>query len=282
MKSKTLNNLIEELIKKPIPFDEFLERIEKCTDTVFLDPYLEFELLISNGLPLEIEQEQVCLSTRTKSIKDEVFCIVDIESNGSNVKKGHQVIELGAVKVQNGKVIDKFDTLVYAKDIPPYIQDVTKIRPSMLKNAPFIKNVLQDFKIFLEDCVFIAHDIKFDFNFISDSFEKYDLGKLQNRKLCSIDLAKRTIDAQKYGLKFLKEELNINVNNHHRAYYDALTTYYIFIESLSKLDKSKVKTTEDLIAFSKQGKIINPPPKREYKRDQKKDHKKEQNNKDEK
>jgi len=283
MKYNTLNYLIEELTKKSIPFDEFLERIEKCTDTFFLDPYLEFELLISNGLPLEIENEQVSLSTLTNKIEDQVFCIVDIETNGSNVKKGYQIIELGAVKVQNGKVIDQFDTLVYAKDIPPYIQDVTNIRPSMLKNAPFIKNVLQDFKIFLEDTVFIAHDIKFDFNFISDSFEKYDLGKLQNRKLCSIDLAKRTIDAQKYGLKFLKEELDIKVKHHHRAYYDALTTYYIFIESLSKLDVN-IKTTEDLIAFSKQGKIINPPPKRDHnKRDYKKEkkEKKEEKTQDE-
>ncbi len=269
MKSKTICYLIEELTKKSFLFDDFMDRIEKCTDTIFVDPYLEFELLISNGLPLEIEKDQVCLSTSKTNINEQVFCIVDIETNGSNVKKGYQIIELGAVKVQNGKVIDKFDSLVYAKDIAPYIQEVTNIRPSMLKNAPFINNVLQDFKLFLEDSVFIAHDIKFDFNFISDSFEKYDLGKLRNRKLCSIDLAKRTIDAQKYGLKALKEELNINVQHHHRAYYDALTTYYIFMESLKNLNKinPNIKTVEDLIEFSKSGKIINPPQKRDYKKE---------------
>lgn len=266
MKSKTLSYLIEELTKNPIAFDDFMERIENCTDTVFVDPYLEFELLISNGLPLEIEKEEVCLATSKTNIEDQIFCIVDIETNGSNVKKGYQIIELGAVKVQNGKVIDKFDSLVYAKDIPHYIQEVTNIKPNMLKNAPFINNVLQDFKIFLEDSVFIAHDIKFDFNFVNDSFEKYDLGKLRNRKLCSIDLAKRTIDASKYGLKALKEELNINVQHHHRAYYDALTTYYIFIESIKNLKKinPNIISTEDLISFSKNGKIINPPPKREH------------------
>ena len=46
---------------------------------------------------------------------------------------------------------------------------------------------IKDFKLFLEDDVFVAHDIKFDYTFISDSFEKFHLGKLLNRKICSID-----------------------------------------------------------------------------------------------
>jgi DNA polymerase-3 subunit epsilon len=153
--------------------------------------------------------------------------------------------------------------LVYAKEIPPYVQEVTKINPKMLEMAPRLENVLIDFKSFLGDDVFLAHDIKFDYTFISDSFEKYNLGKLLNRKICTIDLAKRTIKAEKYGLSSLKEVLNINVDNHHRAYYDALTTAIVFEECLNNIDYSSIKSVEQLIDFSKSDNIINKPPKKD-------------------
>lgn len=254
--AQKVSNIIDILLKNKIRYEKFLELLEDANDTFFDSPELEFELLISNGLPLEFDGDDVFLKTTKTKLEDEVFCIVDIETNGSSVQKGFQIIELGAVKYQNGQIIDKFDTLVYAKDIVPYIQEVTNITPDMLEDAPVIESVLKEFKIFLEDSVFVAHDIKFDYGFISDSFEKYDLGKLQNRKLCTIDLARRTIEAEKYGLKSLKEVLNIEVEYHHRAYYDALTTTHIFKESLSKLNKNKVLTTEDLIKFSKSSKVL--------------------------
>ena len=127
----------------------------------------------------------------------------------------------------------------------------------MLEDAPRLENVLKDFKLFLEDDVFIAHDIKFDYTFISESLEKYNLGKLLNRKICSIDLARRTIESERYGLSFLKELLNIEIENHHRAYYDALTTAIIFEKSLQNLDSNKIKTVEELITFSKSDNVIN-------------------------
>ncbi len=249
--------LVDSLKKAPIFFDDFLEKLSTNKNRFFDNPELEFELLISNGFPLDIVEDEVILKTATNLISQQSFCIVDIETNGGHVSKGHQIIELGAVKYQNGKIIDTFDSLVYAKHIPTYIQEVTGITPSMLENEPTIEKVLKDFKLFLEDDVFIAHDIKFDYNFISNSFEKYDLGRLENRKLCTIDLAKRTIKSEKYGLKFLKELLNINIDNHHRAYSDALSTMHIFEEALKHIGKD-VKTVEDLIDFSKNAKPIMP------------------------
>jgi DNA polymerase-3 subunit epsilon len=192
-----------------------------------------------------------------KAVRIQLPIGVDIETNGGSAKKGYQIIELGAVKYKDGKIIDKFESLVYAKEIPTYVQEVTKINLEMLQDAPRLEKVLKDFKIFLEDDVFVAHDIKFDYTFISDSFEKFHLGKLLNRKICSIDLAKRTIASEKYGLSFLKEVLNIEVENHHRAYYDALTTAIVFEKSLKNLNGVKVKSVEDLIAFSKSDNIIN-------------------------
>lgn len=259
MKSKSnfTQKLIDRLKKAPIAYDEFLQLLSSNKERFYDNPELEFELLLSNGMPLDIEDDFVILKTTKTLIKDEIFCIVDIETNGGIVSKGHQIIELGAVKYKNGEIIDKFESLVYAKQIPDYIQEVTNITPAMLEDAPTINKVLEDFKVFLEDCVFVAHDIKFDYNFISLSMQKYDLGKLLNRKLCTIDLSRRTIKAQRYGLKFLKEDLNIDIDNHHRAYSDALSTTYILEKSIKFLNDNSM-TVEGLIDFSKNAKPVMP------------------------
>ncbi|XPV54762.1 MAG: 3'-5' exonuclease [Halarcobacter ebronensis] len=241
-------------------FDDFLDILSRHKEKFFDNPELEFELLLSNGFPIDIEDDKVFLKTTKTKISEQTFCIVDIETNGGHVNKGHQIIELGAVKYKNGEILDSFESLVYAKDIPEYIQGVTNITPSMLEDAPLLKKVLEKFKIFLEDDVFVAHDIKFDYNFISNSLEKCNLGRLCNRKLCTIDLARRTIKAEKYGLKSLKEVLQIDIDNHHRAYSDALSTTYILKEAIKHLDNSVV-TVEDLITYSKNAKPVMPKMK---------------------
>lgn len=250
-------NLINKLKKEAIPFDEFLTELSKNQERFYDNPELEFELHLSNGLPLEIDNNEIFLRTSRTSIEEQTFCVVDIETNGGDVNKGHQIIEIGAAKYKGGEIIDKYESLVYAKNIPKFIQEVTNINPKMLKDAPSLKTVLEEFKIFLEDDVFVAHDIKFDYNFISNSLEKYDLGKLENRKLCTIDLARRTIKAQRYGLGYLKETLDIKVDNHHRAYSDALSTTYLLEKSIKCLDE-EVKTVENLIDFSKNAKPLMP------------------------
>lgn len=253
--SLKIENIITKLEKNRIEYNEFLELLDKASDTFFQTPELEFELLLSNGLPLELDEDNfIYLKTSQSKISEQTFCIVDIETNGSCVKKGAQVIEIGAIKYKNGEIIDKYESLVHATKIPEYIQEVTQINPSMLENSPVLEKVLKEFKVFLGDDLFVAHNIKFDYGFISDSFEKYDLGKLRNRKLCTIDLARRCIESEKYGLRALKETLNIDVDNHHRAYYDALATTYILKECIDKLF-SKDITSEELISFSKSSKV---------------------------
>lgn len=250
-----LELLVNKLKKSSMEYALFLNELSKVESNFFENPELEFELLISNGLPLGInENNEVFLKTVQTKICEQTFCVVDIETNGSNIHHG-QIIELGAVKFKNGQIIETYDSLVYAKDIPQYIQEVTQITPKMLEDAPRLKTVLEEFKLFLEDDVFVAHDIKFDYKFISDSFEKYDLGRLQNRKLCTIDLAKRTIFAQRYGLDFLKELLDINVHQQHRALNDALSTTHILEKSLQNLPQ-EVQTAEDLIVFSKSDNVL--------------------------
>ena len=242
-----LNKLVNTLIKSPISTKEFNNILEK-NDTFFDSLELEKELLLSNGLPLYFSDDNVYLKTTTTNLKDQVFCVVDIETTAGNAKDG-QIIEIGAVKIKNGQIIEKYESLANANDIPPIIQNLTGITPSMVHTAPNLQTVLEEFKIFLEDDIFVAHAISFDYKFINDSLKKYDLGELYNRRLCTIELSKRVIEAERYGLKYLTEQLNIDIENHHRAFSDALSTAMILKQCLEKLPK-EIKTSEELIKFS--------------------------------
>jgi len=243
-----LNKLVNSLNKHPLSIVQFNDILE-MSDTFFDNIELEKELLISNGLPIHFSDDYVMLKTSENTIKDQTFCIVDIETSAGNAKAG-QIIEIGAVKYKNGQVIEKYDSLVNTGNIPYKIQELTGITPTMTHDAPNLRTVLEEFKIFLEDDVFVAHAIAFDYKFISDSFKKYDLGELCNRRICTIELSKKVIDCERYGLKYLKEHLNIDIENHHRAFSDALSTQKILEVCLDRLPK-KVITTEDLIKFSK-------------------------------
>ena len=245
---KYLDKLINKLKKSPLSISQF-NQILQNSDTFFDSVELERELLISNGSPLHFTDDTVSLKTLTTKLQDQTFCIVDIETTAGKVESG-QIIEIGAVKWKNGQIIEKYESLVSARDIPLKVQEITGITLDMLAHAPNIQTVLEEFKIFLEDDLFVAHAISFDYKFISDSFEKYNLGKLCNRKLCTIELAKKVIETERYGLQYLKEHLNIKIDDHHRAYSDALSTAIILEKCIEKIP-SDVVYAEDLISLSK-------------------------------
>jgi len=242
-----VNKLVKSLIKSPLTKDQLNELLEK-SDTFFDNVELEREMLISNGFPIYYCEDFVTLKTTTTKIEEQSFCVVDIETNAGNVKKG-QIIELGAVKFKNGKIIEKYESLVNTFEIPEKVQELTGITPEMTHNAPNIETVLEEFKIFLEDDIFVAHDINFDYKFISDSLKQYDLGQLCNRRLCTIGLSRKLIDIERYGLKYLKEHLEIEEGEHHRAFSDAYCTTIVLQECLKKLPKN-IKYAEELIQFS--------------------------------
>lgn len=246
---KYVNKLAKRLLEGSITHQEF-DDILLHSNRFFNDIELEKQLLLHNGLPLFVGDEFVSLKTLSTKIEDQTFCVVDIETSGGNPKKS-QMIEIGAIKYKNGQIVEKYESLVNTFSIPKNIQELTGITPEMTHDSPSIQTVLEEFKIFLEDDIFVAHDINFDYKFISDSMKKYDLGELYNRKLCTINLSQKLIDIQRYGLKYLKEHLEIEEGEHHRAFSDAYCTTMVFQECLQRIPKHVI-TSEDLISFSTQ------------------------------
>jgi DNA polymerase-3 subunit epsilon len=148
---------------------------------------------------------------------------------------------------------------VQCERINEHISNITGIRVEDTFNAPPLKDVLYSFKNFLANAIFVAHDVKFDYMFISGSLTKVGLEPLLNRSVCSLGLAERSIVSYRYALSYLNDYLHLNENaTHHRAMSDVLTTYGLFQMSLEKT-KEEVNNVEDLIKFSKDAPRLKRP-----------------------
>ena len=212
------------------------------SDTIFI-------LLQAAGYPITQENEyEYKLETYFTPHEKQRYCIIDIETNGS--KPGtSQVIEIGALMVQDGEVIDKYETFVECAFLPEYITKITGIEPTDLIGAPSRKEALIGLRHFMEDAIFVAHNANFDYGFLNASFERFGLGNIGNPKLCTIDLARRTFESERYGLAYLIDFLEIETATHHRAYSDAVCAARVMEKSLETIPEY-VCSTDELLRFS--------------------------------
>jgi DNA polymerase-3 subunit epsilon len=225
------------------------DRIVSKYTTLFEDTQTLFLLLQASGYPIEEDDRGgYRLLSYNLSYTEQKFCVIDIETNGSKPETS-QVIEVGAVMLQNGEIIGKFESFVECTFLPEYISKITGIVPDDLIDAPSRLEVLSKLRVFFDDAVFVAHNANFDYGFLNHSFDRFGLGTIGNQKLCSIELARRTIKSERYGLAYLNESLELGVEVHHRAYSDALTTARLLNILFDNLPRY-VKTTDDLLRFS--------------------------------
>jgi DNA polymerase-3 subunit epsilon len=223
-------------------------RITSKHTTLFEDSDTLFILLQATGYPIIEDKDGYLLKSYMTTVNEQRFCVIDIETNGSKPENS-QVIEVGAVMLQGGEIIDNFESFVECSFMPEYITKITGIHPKDLINAPSRLEVLTKLREFIGDAIFVAHNANFDHGFLNHSFERFGLGTIGNQVLCSIDLAKRTIESEKYGLAYLNESLNLNVAVHHRAYSDALTTARLLKILFNNLP-DYIDSTDELLRFS--------------------------------
>jgi len=242
---------VSRLATKGLPLEVLKSQINESID-------LFLELSRAQGINIIKRQGYFYFDTKYIKLEDAEFCIVDIETNGSKIEK-HQIIELAAVKVKNGKITDRYESLVFTQTINPIISELTGIKVEDTVDAPNLDVVMAEFKLFLGDAIFVAHDVKFDYTFISLSMQKVGLEALYNRSLCSLALAERTVVSYRYALSYLNDTFHLNPNpSHHRAMSDVITTYGLFLLSLKNCNES-LNNVEDLIKFSKNAPRLKRP-----------------------
>ncbi len=170
------------------------------------------------------------------------FAIVDIETTGGNAERS-RITEI-AIYIYDraqGKVVDEFQTLVNPmRSIPQKITELTGISNETVFEAPtFDETLAEQIDQFTKDCVFVAHNVNFDYNFIRASFKR--LGKkYQRKKLCTVRLSRKLLPGKRsYSLGKLCASEDIDISNRHRAAGDARATVELF-EKLLQADDNQL------------------------------------------
>jgi DNA polymerase-3 subunit epsilon len=152
---------------------------------------------------------------------NQVYTVLDVETTGGT-SSSHRVIEVGAVKVQNGEVIDEFQTLINpGRPISGFIAQYTGITNEMVADAPAFADIAEKLSEFMEGTIFVAHNVRFDYGFIQREFARAGL-EFSAPTLCTCaGLRKAYPGISSYSLKNLTEHFAIRLDNHHRALCDA-------------------------------------------------------------
>ena len=172
--------------------------------------------------------------------------VFDIETTGLDRTK-ESIIEIGAVKMKNGEIIDRFDMFVDPEKFIPYeITKLTGITNEMVSGQPTADVAISRFKQFIGDSVLVAHNAQFDMGFIRCTATKCGI-KISNRSLDTLVLARALLtDTKKHDLATLAAYFKIDQTSHHRADDDAYVCGQIFENLLNIMRKDGVETFEDL------------------------------------
>ena len=184
-------------------------------------------------------------------VSDATFVVTDTETTGTTAEK-HRVIEIGAVKVRDGSVVDRFQQLVNPqRSIPGRITKLTGITTGMVFEAPTIEEVLPAYRDFLGGGILTAHNLSFDKGFLDAEFGRLGWESLPNETLCTVRLARRLLPGlDSKGLSRLVQFYDIDVDGRHRALGDAEATGIVLRRLLSQLAfEHEIESIEGLLAF---------------------------------
>ncbi|WP_103028733.1 DEDD exonuclease domain-containing protein [Salinibacter altiplanensis] len=188
------------------------------------------------------------------TIADATFVVTDLETTGTT-PDDDRIMEVGAVKVQDGTVIDRFQQLVNPQEsVPGRITKMTGITTGMVFEAPPVKDVLPDYRAFLGDGILVAHNTSFDVSFLNAELRRIGDETLSNDTLCTVRLARRLLPGlDSKGLGRLAQFYDIDVDGRHRALGDAEATSVVLRRFVSQLAfEHEVETVEALLRFQHQ------------------------------
>lgn len=161
------------------------------------------------------------------------YVVVDLETTGLQPAKD-RILEIGAVKVENGEVKDTFCTFINPRmAIPPFIQALTGITQDMVENAPTAEQAFYEFLDFCGDRDLMGHNLMFDYSFLKHQAANLKLS-FEKRGIDTLKIARSVLpELESRSLTSLCEYFQINREQAYRAFHDALATYEVY-EQLKK------------------------------------------------
>lgn len=177
--------------------------------------------------------------------------VFDIETTGFGPVHD-KIIEIGAVKVVEGEIADTFSTFINPQIPIPYdIQQLTSITDEMVFDAPTIDIILPQFLEFCKDCILVAHNASFDVGFITKKAQQLGI-TTDFTVIDTVSLARMLLpNLNKFKLNIVAKELNISLENHHRAVDDAGATAEIYVKFLKMLEQREIKNLKQINQLGK-------------------------------
>jgi DNA polymerase-3 subunit alpha (Gram-positive type) len=206
------------------------------------------------------DAEPVILNSEDVSVESSRYVVVDLETTGLH-PMFNEIIEIGAIVVENGEIVQEFHSLVKPKEkLDPFTVQFTNITDEMLQDQPTIEEVLPEFLKFCENSVLVAHNANFDYRFL----------RHYAKKVCNVDwnlpvidtlaLAKRLLRLSSYNLEKLVSHFKIGSFKHHRALEDAKVTAKVFLELLKILKDKGVTSFKKVESVHKESLVTQSKP----------------------
>ena len=193
--------------------------------------------------------KNIVTDSRGQSL-DSTFVVFDIETTGFSAVND-RIIEIGAVKVENGMITEKFSEFVNPeRPIPFEIEKLTSINDRMVEDAPNISVILPKFMDFCGDSVLVAHNADFDTGFIRHNCEVLGL-PYDYTYVDTLGIARSFLEGLKnYKLDTVVEAMGCTLANHHRAVDDAGATADVFVRFLERFKKKNIRDLDELNTYS--------------------------------
>ena len=230
-------------------FTEAWHALQKIEGKFNWEPF-DFKVIHGVEAYLVDDLKDSVVNAKEQTLEDS-FVVFDLETTGFSRTK-NAIIEFGAVKIEGGKITDRFSTFVNPKTpIPAKIEKLTGIHDSMVEHAEEISQVLPKFLEFSKDCVLVGHNAGFDVGFVEANAKKLGM-ETEFTVVDTLELAHMLLpQLGRFGLNYVAKALGVSLENHHRAVDDAECTAHIFLKFRDMLLKDGVNTLKEMNEFCK-------------------------------
>ena len=226
-------------------FTEAWHALQKLEGKFSFKEMFDFKMIYGVEAYLVDDLKTVVTNSKNQSLDDD-YVVFDIETTGFSPLY-NKIIEIGAVKVSKGEIVDKFSTFVNPEEPIPYrIEQLTSINDGMVIDAPVIDKILPEFLKFCEGAVMVAHNADFDMSFIISEGKKLGIER-DYTIVDTVALARMLLPhISKYKLDNVAKALNVSLENHHRAVDDAGCTAEIFVKFIEMLKVRDIFTLDGI------------------------------------
>lgn len=210
----------------------------------------KFKALYGTELTLIDDTVDIVLRANDDDLLSSTYVVFDFETTGFNAGGNDSIIEVGAVKICNGEIIDRFSELINpGRKIPLKITEITNITDDMLEGKDDEKTVIKRFSDWYGNLPMVAHNAKFDVSFLKMAYQKYGFGEFENTVIDTLELS-RALDNNyaRHSLSALVKRYEVpwDETAHHRADYDAEGTALVFHKMMKKLVSQNYEKISDL------------------------------------